>query len=107
MPCSRSPEGFPGPQPRGKLREIWSRPTAKGEVEGNWSRPTPNWEVEGDLPWGHWSQGVPALGGCLVETPWMATVAGGMHPTGMHSCPKLNQNARNGNLIQANCTFFH
>ena len=26
-------------------------------------------------------------GGCLVETPpRMATAAGGMHPTGMHSC---------------------
>ena len=25
-------------------------------------------------------------GGCLVETPLMATAAGGMHPTGMHSC---------------------
>ena len=24
--------------------------------------------------------------GCLVETPRMATAAGGMHPTGMHSC---------------------
>ena len=24
--------------------------------------------------------------GCLVETPLTATAAGGMHPTGMHSC---------------------
>ena len=24
--------------------------------------------------------------GCLVETPRMATAAGGTHPTGMHSC---------------------
>ena len=37
------------------------------------------------------SQGVPGLvgavpGGCLVETPRMATAAGGTHPTGMHSC---------------------
>ena len=90
MPCSRSPGGGglqahiqgesgrgsgPCPQPRGKLREIWSRPTPTGEVEG-------------DLPRG----GVPALGGawsrgCLVETPSrMATAAGGTHPTGMHSC---------------------
>ena len=58
MPSSRSPEGLsqhalqvvsqhalqqvsigggvsPGPQPRGKWRGIWSRPTAKGEVEGD------------------------------------------------------------------------
>ena len=25
----------PGPQPRGKLRGIWSRPTTKGKVEGD------------------------------------------------------------------------
>ena len=28
--------------------------------------------------------------GCLVETPGMATAAGGTHPTGMHSCRVLN-----------------
>ena len=27
--------GSPGPQPRGKLRGIWSRPTAKREIEGD------------------------------------------------------------------------
>ena len=27
--------GSPGPQPRGKLRGIWFRPTPKGEVEGD------------------------------------------------------------------------
>ena len=37
------------------------------------------------------SRGVPALvggcsGGCLMETPGMATAEGGTHPTGMHSC---------------------
>ena len=71
----------PGPQPRGKLRGTWFRPTAKGEVEGIWSRPTPKGEVEGDLlggclvqgvvgpgSWwlvwgGAWSRGVPGLGG--------------------------------------------
>ena len=26
----------PGPQPRGKLRGIWSRPTPKGELRGIW-----------------------------------------------------------------------
>ena len=57
MPCSRSPRGMgipacfagfqantqgeslwgsgPGPQPRGKLRGVESRPTVKGEVEGD------------------------------------------------------------------------
>ena len=29
-------------------------------------------------------------GGCLVETPGIATAAGGTHPTGMHSCYKGN-----------------
>ena len=29
--------------------------------------------------------GVPAPGGCLVETPWTATAAGATHPTGMHA----------------------
>ena len=32
----------------------------------------------------------PGGGGCLVETPPTATAAGGTHPTGMHSCYKLN-----------------
>ena len=41
---------------------------------------------EGLLP----GEGVPGprkvcSGGCLVETPLMATAVGGMHPTGMHS----------------------
>ena len=30
--------------------------------------------------------GCPLPGGCLVETPQMATAAGSAHPTGMHSC---------------------
>ena len=29
---------------------------------------------------------MPAPGGCLVETPRTVTAAGGIHPTGMHSC---------------------
>ena len=55
---------------------------------------------EGCLLWGGaWSGGLVLGGtcsggvawswGCLVETPApsrMATAAGGMHPTGMHSC---------------------
>ena len=31
-------------------------------------------------------EGVCSRGGCLVETPLMATAAGGTHPTGVHSC---------------------
>ena len=59
----------PGPQPRGKLRGIWSRPTANGEVlRGIWSRGCLVWGVC-LLQGGSWSRGVPALcGGCLVET---------------------------------------
>ena len=41
------------------------------------------------LLWGVYSGGggVPGPDGCLVETPrGTATAAGGMHPTGMHSC---------------------
>ena len=75
--------GSPGPHSRGKLRGIWCRPKPKGEVEG-------------DLPGGCLVLGVPdpggagprgclPLGGYLVETPRMATAAGGTHPTGMHS----------------------
>ena len=49
----------------------------------------------GMVPGVTWSQGVPgpgwagawSWGGCLVENPpEAATVAGGTHPTGMHSC---------------------
>ena len=56
------------------------RPTPKGELEGSgrWgvSRPTPR-EV-----------GVGVSQHALRQTPpqLMATAAGGMHPTGMHSC---------------------
>ena len=49
----------PGPQPRGKLRGIWSRPTAKGVVKGIWSG---GCLVPGGVPGpgGAWSQwGVP------------------------------------------------
>ena len=43
------------------------------------------------VPWGAGPGGYLVLGGllqggCLVETPQMATAAGGTHPTGMHSC---------------------
>ena len=31
-------------------------------------------------------EGLVPGGGCLVETPPMATAAGGMHTTGMHPC---------------------
>ena len=62
MPCR-----FPGPQPRGKLRGIWSRPTAKGEVEGDLVQAHTQGGVEGDLARGS------ALGGVCsgrgVETP--------------------------------------
>ena len=52
----------------------------------------------GCLLWGSCHGGVPGPGGCLVlggclapgggwwRHPRMATAAGGMHPTGMHSC---------------------
>ena len=56
----------PGPQPRGKLRGIWSRPTPMGEVEG-------------DLAGGACSGGNPP------PPSVMATAAGGTHPTGMHA----------------------
>ena len=58
----------PGPLPRGKLREIWSRPTPKGKVEG-------------DLVQAH-SQGG-SWGGTGQPPPphLMATAAGGTHPT--------------------------
>ena len=71
-----------------------SRPTPRGEVEGSGqgvSRPTP-----GRSPGPHLRGGVqaPHLGvsqNALRQTPsqQMATVAGGTHPTGMHSCPNL------------------
>ena len=60
----------PGPHPRGNLRGIRSRPTPKGEFRGIRSRPTSKWEIQGDLD----------------QTPLMTTAAGGIHPTGMHSC---------------------
>ena len=37
------------------------------------------------VPWGSGPVGCGSRG-CLVETPWMATAAGGTHPTGMNSC---------------------
>ena len=89
----------PGPQPRGKLKGIRSRPTPKGETEGdqiqahtqggNWggsdpgphpggklrgirSRSTPKGGIQGDQDYD--------------QPPPTTTDAGGMHPTGMHSC---------------------
>ena len=38
------------------------------------------------LPGGACSRWGACFRGCLVEIPRMATAAGGMHPTGMHSC---------------------
>ena len=49
-----------------------SRPTAKGEVEGDL--------VQANLP-----------------PPMTATAAGGTHPTGMHSCSKMNWKSDYGN----------
>ena len=95
---------FPGPQPRGKLRGIWSRSTAKGEIEGeSGPGPQPRGKLEGSGPGGAWSgEGVPGPGGCLlegclvlggclllgclVETPSDGYCCGGTHPTEMHSC---------------------
>ena len=69
----------PGPQPRGKLRGIWSRPTPKGEVEGDLAK--------GDVPApGGWCL---LRGRCGDPLPVTATAAGGTHPTGMHSCSQL------------------
>ena len=65
MPCR-----FPGPHPRGKLREI---------TQGV-SRPTPG---------GVCSRGVPAVGRGVWRPPVTATAGGGTHPTGMHSCFQL------------------
>ena len=63
--------GSPGPQPMGKLRGIWSRPTAKGKVEGDLARGVP--APPGGLLWGVPAPGrggvEPALGGWGVETP--------------------------------------
>ena len=87
MPCSRSPGGgwypsmpcrFPGPQPRGKLWETWSRPTAKREIEGDLVQA----HSQGGC-WGGSGQGVesalggPALGGCLL---WGVPALGGGVP---------------------------
>ena len=98
------PGGSPGPQPRGKLRGIWSRPTTKGKLRGIWSRPitkgklrgiwstpTTKGEVEGcprPQPRGKWSRPTPKgeVEGELARPPPTATDAGGTHPTGMHSC---------------------
>ena len=52
--------GSPGPQPRGKLRGIWSRPPPKGEVEGDLARGVPT--LGGVCSRG----GVSAPGGCLL-----------------------------------------
>ena len=103
MPCR-----FLGPHPRGKFRGIWpggfSRPIPKGGVEGDLTGG--GVRSGGCLLGGYLFQGVPALGGSaprgacfrgsapggvyswggVWRPPVMATAAGGMHPTGMHSC---------------------
>ena len=38
---------------------------------------------------GVWSRGYLLRGGCLVETPPTAIATGGVHPTGMHSCFRM------------------
>ena len=67
----------------------------------------------GACSWGIWSGGCLVLGGCLLPggsgpggmpapggawwrppTPWMATAAGGTHPTGMHSCYRCRHRSR-------------
>ena len=88
MHCSRSlGGGSPGPQLRGKLREIWSRPTAKGDLSGGGAC-----SGGGCLLWGVSTPGGACSGGgggaCCGDppSPVTATAAGGTHPTGMHSC---------------------
>ena len=72
---------FPGPQPTGKFRAIWSRPTAKGEVEGDLFQVHTQGGSWGGSGWGgvcSWGwgwclvQGVPAPGGCLLRGLWRA-----------------------------------
>ena len=87
MPC-RSPRGYVSQH----ALQV-SRPTPKWELEGSgWgvSRPTPRGKVEG-FGWGGlqahtWAGGVSQH--ALRQTPphRTATAAGGIHPTGMHSC---------------------
>ena len=88
----------PGPQPRGKLRGIWSRPTPKGEVEGDLAKRVPA-PREGS-----------ALGGACSRRgggdppPVTATAEGGTHPTGMHSCWYIILHTRN-KAISTCCEF--
>ena len=75
----------PGPQPRRKLRGIRSRPTPKGEIKGD--------HIQAHTQGGNW-------GGSGPDPPTTTTAAGGMHPTGMHSClrrfcRKPRENERN------------
>ena len=72
---------MPGPGGRGGGAWSWGR-----GVQG----------PKGGLLWGCLVPGGVCSGGgrsvprgVLVETPWTATAAGGMHPTGMHSCLPL------------------
>ena len=71
-----------GSGPRGGA---WSRECLVQGVPAPGGCLLPGDLVQGGLdPGGVWS------GGCLVETPTMATAVGGTHPTGMHSClPKV------------------
>ena len=66
MPCR-----FPGPHPGGKLRGLVGEGCLQAHTWGGVSRPTPR----GCIP------------ACTEADPSLvATAAGGMHPTGMHSC---------------------
>ena len=55
---------------------------------------------------------VPGLGGCLVpgggvpggDPPGTATVAGGTHPTGMHSCSQFLPLSYHSNVITGLCS---
>ena len=73
----------PGPHPRGKLRGIRSRPTPKGEIEGDQIQAhTQGGNSRGSDP-GPYPRG--KFRGIRTSPP-MTTAAGGIHPTGMHSC---------------------
>ena len=83
MHCSRGvylvPGGVPGPE---GCTCSWGMYLVRGCTWSRGGACSGGWLLLGGLVWG-----MPALGGCLVETPPpTATAAGGTHPTGMHSC---------------------